>query len=101
MEAAEKSTGILKFIKERLCEMIYKLQEVDETDVELVDKQKVIKVAELPDFLVNKAQDLDLIKVWQETRVKYEFLNFIEEITSSTRVHGLIIFFSFLLSFLL
>lgn len=63
MEAADKSLEVLKFIKERLCEMIYKLQEVDETSVELKEKEVVVKVAELPDFLVNKAEDTDMIMV--------------------------------------
>lgn len=63
IETAEKTLEMLKFIKEHLHEMIYKLQEVDETDVELKDKNLLITVAELPDFLVNQAEDQDLIEV--------------------------------------
>lgn len=63
MEAAEKTLEVLKYIKDRLCEMIYKLQEVDETSVELKEKELSIKVSDVPDFLVNKAEDLDLIMV--------------------------------------
>lgn len=54
---------VLKFIKDRLCEMIYKLQEVNETKVELKDKEMSIQVQELPEFLVHKAEDRDLIQV--------------------------------------
>ncbi|TMW41033.1 hypothetical protein DOY81_013887 [Sarcophaga bullata] len=37
--------------------------EVNETNVELKEKELNIKVAEVPDFLVNKAEDLDLIMI--------------------------------------
>ncbi|XP_065366566.1 NF-kappa-B essential modulator [Calliphora vicina] len=63
LESSAKSLEVLKFIKERLCEVIYKLQEVDENNVELKDKDMIIKVAELPDFLVNRAEDLDMIMI--------------------------------------
>ncbi|KAL9922601.1 coiled-coil domain containing protein 151 isoform 1-T2 [Glossina fuscipes fuscipes] len=63
IETAEKTLEMLKFIKEHLNEMIYKLQEVDETDVELKGKNLLIKVAELPDFLIDQAEDQDLIEI--------------------------------------
>lgn len=43
--------------------MIYKLQEVDETNIILPDKNLHILVENLPNFLVNEAKDDELIEV--------------------------------------
>ncbi|XP_075164856.1 coiled-coil domain containing protein 151 [Haematobia irritans] len=75
LESAEKTMDVLKFIKDRLCEMIYKLQEVNETKVELKDKDMSIQVQELPDFLVHKAEDRDLIQILKYKLEKCQDLN--------------------------
>ncbi|XP_055920051.1 golgin subfamily B member 1 [Eupeodes corollae] len=62
-ESAEKTIGVIKFIQDRLRDMIYKLQEVDESDVNIVEKDKSISAQSLPDYLVNDATDEDLIDI--------------------------------------
>ncbi|XP_055837664.1 A-kinase anchor protein 9 isoform X2 [Episyrphus balteatus] len=62
-EAASRTVGVIKFIQDRLRDMIYKLQEVDESDVNIVEKCKSISAQSLPDFLVNDATDEDLIDI--------------------------------------
>uniref|UniRef100_A0A1I8PWU3 Uncharacterized protein n=1 Tax=Stomoxys calcitrans TaxID=35570 RepID=A0A1I8PWU3_STOCA len=79
LESAEKTMDVLKFIKDRLCEMIYKLQEVNETQVELKEKEMSIQVHELPDFLVNKAEDKDLIEILKYKLEKCQDLNKLPE----------------------
>ncbi|XP_067634428.1 outer dynein arm-docking complex subunit 3 [Eurosta solidaginis] len=62
-EASEHTLTILKFIKEHLIEMIYKLQEVDESHINLKPKGLYIHVENLPNFLTNEAQDDDFIDI--------------------------------------
>lgn len=62
-EAADKSMGILKYLKERICEMIFKVQEVDETNIDIKERKLHVTVSELPNYLTHTAQDEDLIEV--------------------------------------
>lgn len=62
-DAADKSLGVLKYLKERICEMIFKVQEVDENNIDMRERKLHITVAELPNFLAHVAQDEDLIEV--------------------------------------
>ncbi|XP_022221002.2 shootin-1 isoform X2 [Drosophila obscura] len=62
-DAADKSMGVLKYLKERICEMIFKVQEVDENNIELPDRRLHVTVAELPSFLTHTAQDEELIEL--------------------------------------
>lgn len=62
-DAADKSMGVLKYLKERICEMIFKVQEVDENNIDMQERKLHITVAELPNFLAHVAQDEDLIEV--------------------------------------
>lgn len=55
--------GILKYIKERICEMIFKVQEVDETNIDIRERKLHVTVSELPNYLTHTAQDEDLIEV--------------------------------------
>ncbi|XP_058976657.1 golgin subfamily A member 6-like protein 7 [Musca domestica] len=86
LESAEKTMDVLKFIKDRLCEMIYKLQEVNETKVELKDKDVSIQVQELPDFLVHKAEDRDLIQILKYKLEKCQELNKLPEEMSGDKL---------------
>ncbi|XP_030373334.1 unconventional myosin-Vc [Scaptodrosophila lebanonensis] len=63
MEDAEKSMGVLKYLKERICEMIFKIQEVDESNIDMPERKLHIRVSELPNYLTNTAQDEDLIEI--------------------------------------
>ena len=63
LEAAEKTAAILKYIKEHLSEMIYKLQEVDESQIELAEKSISITGENLSNFLKDDADEEDFIKV--------------------------------------
>jgi len=62
-DAADKSMGVLKYLKERICEMIFKVQEVDESNIDMRERKLHISVAELPNFLTHTAQDEDLIEI--------------------------------------
>ncbi|XP_034111206.1 myosin-9 [Drosophila albomicans] len=62
-DAADKSMGVLKYLKERICEMIFKVQEVDESNIDMKERKLHISVAELPNFLAHTAQDEDLIEI--------------------------------------
>ncbi|XP_034655931.1 uncharacterized protein LOC117893423 [Drosophila subobscura] len=62
-DAADKSMGVLKYLKERICEMIFKVQEVDESNIELPSRKLHVSVAELPNFLTHTAQDEELIEI--------------------------------------
>lgn len=62
-EDSEHTLTVLKFIKEHLCEMIFKLQEVDESHINLKTKGLYIHVENLPNFLANEAADDDFIEV--------------------------------------
>lgn len=69
-EAADKSMGILKYIKERICEMIFKVQEVDETNIDIRERKLHVTVSELPNYLTHIAQDEDLIEVTASIHVE-------------------------------
>ncbi|XP_054740148.1 uncharacterized protein LOC129245785 [Anastrepha obliqua] len=62
-EDSEHTQIVLKFIREHLSEMIYKLQEVDESHINLKAKGLYIHVENLPKFLANEAQDDDFIEI--------------------------------------
>ncbi|ALC44387.1 CG14127 [Drosophila busckii] len=62
-DAADKSMGVLKYLKERICEMIFKVQEVDESNLDIRELKLHVTVAELPNFLTHKAQDEELIEI--------------------------------------
>jgi len=55
--------GVLKYLKERICEMIFKVQEVDESNIEIPERKLHVSVAELPNFLAHTAEDEDMIEV--------------------------------------
>lgn len=55
--------GVLKYLKERICEMIFKVQEVDESNIEIPERKLHVSVAELPNFLAHTAVDEDMIEV--------------------------------------
>lgn len=59
--AAEQTRKDIKIITEKLIEMIFKLQEVDECDVNLPDR--VIPAVNLANYLENDATDEDLLNV--------------------------------------
>ncbi|XP_049308733.1 uncharacterized protein LOC105230026 isoform X2 [Bactrocera dorsalis] len=62
-EASEHTLTVLQFIKEHLSEMIFKLQEVDESHINLKAKGLYIHVETLPNFLANEAADDDFIEI--------------------------------------
>lgn len=62
--------GILKYIKERICEMIFKVQEVDETNIDIRERKLHVTVSELPNYLTHIAQDEDLIEVTASIHVE-------------------------------
>lgn len=62
--------GILKYIKERICEMIFKVQEVDETNIDIRERKLHVTVSELPNYLTHTAQDEDLIEVTASIHVE-------------------------------
>ncbi|XP_068150097.1 outer dynein arm-docking complex subunit 3 [Drosophila tropicalis] len=63
VDAADKSMGVLKYLKERICEMIFKVQEVDESNIDMPERKLHVSVAELPNFLTHTAEDEDLIEI--------------------------------------
>ncbi|CAD7091000.1 unnamed protein product [Hermetia illucens] len=62
--AAEQTRKDIKIITEKLIEMIFKLQEVDECDVNLPDR--VIPAVNLANYLENDATDEDLLNILGE-----------------------------------
>ncbi|XP_020802015.1 myosin-9 [Drosophila serrata] len=62
-DEADKSMGVLKYLKERICEMIFKVQEVDESNIEIPERKLHVSVAELPNFLAHTAADEDMIEI--------------------------------------
>ncbi|KAI8036688.1 hypothetical protein M5D96_010489, partial [Drosophila gunungcola] len=62
-DEAGKSMGVLKYLKERICEMIFKVQEVDESNIEIPERKLHVSVAELPNFLTHTAEDEDMIEI--------------------------------------
>ncbi|XP_036332674.1 probable DNA double-strand break repair Rad50 ATPase [Rhagoletis pomonella] len=63
IEDSEHTLTVSKFIKDHLSEMIFKLQEVDESHINLKAKGLYIHVENLPNFLANEAQDDDFIEI--------------------------------------
>lgn len=43
--------------------MIFKVQEVDETNIDIKERKLHVTVSELPNYLTHTAQDEDLIEV--------------------------------------
>ncbi|XP_037954603.1 centrosome-associated protein CEP250 [Teleopsis dalmanni] len=62
-EDIEKTMSMLQYIKDHLCEIIYKLQEVDESNIVLTEKNVDIPLENVPKYLADEAEDTDFINI--------------------------------------
>ncbi|XP_055371556.1 uncharacterized protein LOC129605679 [Condylostylus longicornis] len=63
LEEIQKTEIVITSINSALMEMIFKLQEVDETDVLLTQAERNIFAHEIPDYVRNRATNMDLIDI--------------------------------------
>ncbi|EDW41183.1 GM25306 [Drosophila sechellia] len=80
-DEAGKSMGVLKYLKERICEMIFKVQEVDESNIEIPERklhilkvkikrcQELSKSEDVPPFEIPK---LDIVDEEEDEMYKAE-----------------------------